>query len=258
MKTKLIYISILLLSFTCTVFAQEESAYDIIKKANEKFQGESNYGEFTMEIIRPTWSRTLSFKSCNKGSNFSLTLVTDPAKEKGQTFMKRNNDLWSWNPKISRLVKLPPSMLAQGWMGSDYSNDDILKESSIVVDYNHTIIGSETIAGKNCYKIEMIPKEEAAVVWGKVMKWISKDGYLQLKTEYYDEDDYLIRTEVCSEVKFMGDREIPTRIKIIPEEDPENLTIVTITNIVYNINVDEPFFSQQTMKKGMAINFPQN
>jgi len=240
------------------MMAQGFSAYEIIKKADEKFQGESNYGEFTMEIIRPDWSRTLSFKSCNKGNEYSITLVTAPPKEKGQTFMKRENDLWSWNPTISRLIKLPPSMLAQGWMGSDYSNDDILKESSVVVDYNHTIIGEEKIAGKDCFKIQMIPKEEAAVVWGKVIKWISKDGYLQLKTEYYDEDNYLIRTEVCSEIKCMSDREIPTRIEIIPEEEPENRTIVTITNIIYNINVSEAFFSQQTMKKGMAINFPQN
>lgn len=250
--------AIIMLGFTCNSIGQDITAHEVVKKANDKFQGESNYGEFTMEIIRPAWSRTLSFKSCTKGNDYSLTLVTDPAKEKGQTFMQRENDLWSWNPKISRLIKLPPSMLAQGWMGSDYSNDDILKESSIVVDYNHQFIGSDSIAGKDCYKIEMIPKEEAAVVWGKVMKWISKDGYLQLKTEYYDEDDYLIRTELCSEVKFMGDREIPTRIEIIPEEEPDNLTIVTITNIVYNIDVKNSFFSQQTMKKGMAIRFPQN
>lgn len=258
MKTRFYFISLIILGFTCNLTAQDISAYEIIKKADEKFQGESNYGEFTMEIIRPDWSRTLSFKSCNKGTEYSITLVTAPPKEKGQTFMKRENDLWSWNPTINRLIKLPPSMLAQGWMGSDYSNDDILKESSVVVDYNHTIIGNEIIAGKDCFKIQMIPKEEAAVVWGKVIKWISKDGYLQLKTEYYDEDDYLIRTEVCSEIKKMSDREIPTRIEIIPEEEPENRTIVTITNIIYNIDVRETFFSQQTMKKGMAINFPQN
>jgi outer membrane lipoprotein-sorting protein len=258
MKTKVYFIGLLILGFTCNMFAQDVSAYEVIKKANEKYQGESNYGEFTMEIIRPNWSRTLSFKSCAIGSDYSITLVTDPAKEKGQTFMKRLNDLWSWNPKISRLIKLPPSMLAQGWMGSDYSNDDILKESSIVVDYNHSFTGSEAIAEKDCHIIELTPKEDAAVVWGKVIKWVSKDGYLQLKTEYYDEDNYLIKTDLCSDVKFMGDREIPTRMEIIPEEEPDNRTIVTITNIVYNITITDGFFSQQTMKKGMAINFPQN
>ncbi len=242
--------------FTLDLYTQDIEAIEIIKKADQLLQGQSNYGEMTMTIVRPSWERSLSFKTCSKDREFSLTLVTDPAKEKGQTFLKRQNDLWSWNPKISRLIKLPPSMLSQGWMGSDYSNDDILKESSMVVDYEHTLVGYEEIAGKDCYKIEMIPYEDAAVVWGKVVKWISKDGHMQLKTTYYDEDDYLIKTEVCSEVKIMGDREIPTYIEIIPEDESGNKTIVIIDKIIYDINVSESFFSQQNMKKGMNLRFP--
>lgn len=238
--------------------AQEKpSAKEIIKKADDKFQGESNYSEMTMKIIRPTWDRTVSFKGCSKGRDLSITLITYPVKEKGQTFLKRYNDMWSWNQKISRLIKLPPSMLSQGWMGSDYTNDDIVKESSIVVDYTHKIIGNEVIEGKDCYKIRMIPKEESAIVWGKVILWISKAGYLQLKTEFYDEDDYLIRTALGKDIKMMGDREIPTRMEIIPEEDPGHKTVVIINKIVYNIDVSESFFSQQNMKKGMALRFPQ-
>lgn len=258
MKLRLLLINLVFILFSFSSFSQETSALEIIKNADKVLQDNSNYGEFTMEIVRPSWTRTLSLKICSLGSDYSLTLITDPAKEKGQTFMKRKTDLWSWNPKISRLIKLPPSMLSQGWMGSDYSNDDILKESSIIVDYTHKIIGSESIANLDCHIIEMIPKEESAVVWGKVFKWISKNNYLQLKTEYYDEDNYLIRTEICSDIKQMGDREIPTKIEIIPEDEPENKTILTITKIIYNIDVSPQFFSQQTMKKGMAVNFPTN
>ena len=100
-----------------------------------------------MKIVRPTWERTVSFKMCSKDRDYSLTLVVDPVKEKGQTFMKRKNEMWNYVPKIGRLIKLPPSMMSQGWMGSDYSNDDILKESSIVVDYTHEISGTEIISG---------------------------------------------------------------------------------------------------------------
>ena len=249
-------LTIIIALFFISLGISAQNATEIVKKATEKMQGENHYAEMTMKIVRPTWERTVSFKMCSKDRDYSLTLVVDPVKEKGQTFLKRKNDLWSWNPKISRLIKLPPSMLSQGWMGSDYSNDDILKESSMIVDYTHKLVGSEEIAGKDCYKIEMIPHDDAAVVWGKVMKWISKDGYLQLKTIYYDEDDYLIKTEACSEVKLMGDREIPTRIEIIPEDEPGNLTIVTIEKIIYDINISENFFSQQNMKKGMNLRFP--
>jgi outer membrane lipoprotein-sorting protein len=249
-------IPLFVLGFVLSYNVNAQSAYEIVKKADEKYRGKSSYSEMTMTIVRPKWSRTIAFKSCNKGLDYSMALVTDPVKEKGQTFMKRKNEMWSWNPKISRLIKLPPSMMSQGWMGSDFSNDDLLKESSLVVDYNHTIIGTETFAGKTCWKIQLLPKDDAAVVWGKLIKWISKDGYLQLKTEYYDEDEYLIRTEKASKIKMMSGREIPTYFELIPEEDPGNKTIVVMDKIVYDITVSESFFSQQNMKKGTNLRFP--
>ncbi len=228
--------------------AQDLSAKEIISKADQKTRGESMKATMTMKIVRPSWQRTVKFKTWGKDREYSMTLVTYPPKEKGQTFLKRGNEMWHWNPTINRMIKLPPSMMSQGWMGSDYSNDDILKESSIVKDYHHSIMGSETIAGKDCYKIKMMPKEQAAIVWGKVIKWVSKDGYLQLKTNYYDEDGYLIKTESASNIKRMDDREIPTHIEIIPEDDPGNKTIVTINSIEFNISISDRFFSQQKMK----------
>ena len=251
---KFITILSVLAFFSTPSFSQD--AKEIVKKSDEKFRGKSGYSEMTMTIVRPKWSRTVSFKSCNKGLDYSLSLVTDPAKEKGQTFMKRKNEMWSWNPKIRRLIKLPASMMSQGWMGSDFSNDDLLKESSLVVDYTHKIVGTETYAEKLCYKIELIPNDDAAVVWGKLVKWITKDGYLQLKTEYYDEDGYLIKTEKASKVKMMSGREIPTYFELIPEDEPGHKTIVVMNKIVYDINVSESFFSQQNMKKGMTLRFP--
>jgi len=226
-----------------------QNATEIVKKADEKVKGNSSIAEMTMKVVRPTWERTISFKSWGKGSDYSLALVTGPAKEKGQTFLKRKNELWSWNPTIGRMIKLPPSMLSQGWMGSDYSNDDILKESSIIVDYNHALIGSEKIAGKDCYKIKLTPKENAAVVWGSVIKWISKDQYFQLKTEYFDEDGELVRTEIASDIKKMDDREIPTKIEFIPEDNKGNKTIVILDEVQFNVSISDDFFSQQNMKK---------
>jgi len=147
------------------------------------------------------------------------------------------------------MIKLPPSMMAEGWMGSDYTNDDVLKESSIVVDFNHTIIGSENIDGRDCWKIEMSPKEEAAVVWGKIIKWISKEEYLQMKSEYYDEDEFLVKTELGMDVKVMDGRKIPSKMEIIPADKENQKTIVVIDEIKFNTPLQESFFSQQNMKK---------
>ena len=138
--------------------------------------------------------------------------------------------------------------MSQGWMGSDYTNDDVLKESSLVKDYDHTIVGEEQIEGKLCYKIEMIPHEESTIVWGKLVTWITKDGFIVLKTEYYDEDEYLVRTELGKEIKTMDGRQIPTILEIIPADEPDQKTVVNIKSIEFDADIREDFFSQQKMK----------
>lgn len=140
-------------------------------------------------------------------------------------------------------------MMSQGWMGSDYTNDDILKESSVVNDYTHKIVGEETIGGRLCYKILMTAKEEASIVWGKQIRWIDKKDFLVMKAELYDEDGYLVRTETGSDIKLMDGRTITSKIEMTPEEEPDNKTIVTILEIQFNSPVQESFFSQQQMKR---------
>jgi outer membrane lipoprotein-sorting protein len=245
-------ISIITISLLTLIIipSKSQDAREIIKKADEKMQGEeTSQSTMTMTIVRPTWQREITFKSWTKGRDNSLALVTAPAKEKGQTFLKRETEMWNWNPTINRLIKLPPSMMSQGWMGSDFSNDDLLKESSIVVDYTHEIIGEEEIDGWKCYKIELIPLENAAVVWGKIIKWISKEEFLQMKSEYFDEDDYLIKTELAYDVKTMDGRLIPSRFELIPEEEEGNKTVVVMDDIQFNEPIPDSFFSQQNMKR---------
>jgi len=245
MKTIIFFfISTFLFEMVCA-----QDATEIIKKAYDKERGVSSQGEMTMTIVRPTWTRTIKIKMWGKGTDYSLTLITYPAKEKGQTFLKRKNELWSWSPTISRMVKFPPSMMSQGWMGSDYTNDDILKETSIVVDYTHKLIGSEKIEGYDCYKIEMTPKETANVVWGKVIKWVSKTEYLQLQTIYYDEDGYKVKSDIGKNIKTIGGRLLPSVIEIIPEDEAGKKTIVELNNIEFDIKIEDSFFSQQNMQK---------
>ena len=140
-------------------------------------------------------------------------------------------------------------MMSEGWMGSDYTNDDILKESSIVVDYDHILIEEEEVNNRLCYKLKLIPKEDAAVVWGKVLKWISKEHFMQMKSEYYDEDGELIRTEIASKVKEMDGRMIPAHVEIIPEDEEGKKTIITMDDIKFNRDIPDSFFSQQNMKR---------
>jgi outer membrane lipoprotein-sorting protein len=188
----------------------------------------SSQSEMTMTIVRPDWQRFISMKGWSKGRDLSLVIVTAPAKEKGQVFIKRKTEMWNWVPSIDRIIKVPPSMISQSWMGSDYTNDDLLRESSIVHDYTHALTGSETVNGYDCYKIELIPLPEAAVVWGKVIMWVSKKEYLNMKTEQYDEDGVLVNVHTASAVKKMNGRTIATVIDIVPVGKKGQKTVVEI------------------------------
>lgn len=232
----------------CSVISAQD-AKEIVRKADQKLRGETSRAEFTMKIIRPSWQRSLSMKAWSKGQDYSLILVTAPARDEGTAFLKRENELWNWLPNINRTIKLPPSMMSQSWMGSDFNNDDLVKESSIVNDYNHSIDGEQTIRDYNCYRIIMNPKPEAAVVWGKVILYISKEEYLQLRGEFYDENDNLVKVMEASDVKTMDDRSIPTRLEMIPTDEENHKTILIYDDIEYNIDLSDRFFSIQNLKR---------
>lgn len=234
--------------FTINTFGQ--TATEIIKKADEKARGiSSSRGEMKMTIVRPSWSREITMKSWSKGSDYSLTLITAPARDKGAAFLKREKEIWNWQPSIDRAIKLPPSMMMQSWMGSDFTNDDLVRESSVVVDYTHELVDEEEIDGRMCHKIELTPKPEAPVVWGKVISWISKDELLQLKTEFYDEDDYLVNTMVGKNVREIGGRTLPTLIEMIPADEPGKKTVIEQLDLVFDEPIETSFFSIQNMKR---------
>ena len=232
-----------------TTGAQQLTAAEIVRKADEKFNGEmSGYSVMSMTIIRPTWQRTVEFRSWSLENDYALTLITAPAREKGQTFLKRGNEMWSWNPAINRLIKLPPSMMSQGWMGSDYTNDDILRESSVVNDYSHTLEGEEEVGGRLCHRIKLTAREDAGVLWGSQIWWVDKNDFIIMKVELYDEDGYLVRTERGADLKIMDGRLIPSTIELVPAEEEGKKTILKILEVKFNIAIEESFFSQQNMK----------
>jgi len=244
LKTRIL---LLMLLFTIPGFSQDIK--EIVRKADEKMRGNSSTGTFSMTIERPTWSRTISMKSWTLGNDYSLIYVTAPAKDKGQVFLKRKNEMWNWVPSIDRMIKIPPSMMSQSWMGSDFTNDDLVRESSIVKDYTHKLLREETVANYPCYKIELIPLEEAAVVWGKVVMWVSKQDYLWLKAEFYDEEGVLVNTEILSDVKKMDDRILPCRMEMIPDDKKGHRTVMVFENTDFDVPLKEDFFSIQNMKK---------
>jgi|AntRauTorckE6833_2_1112554.scaffolds.fasta_scaffold02173_2 outer membrane lipoprotein-sorting protein len=229
--------------------AQEADAEAIVKKADEKFRGESSKGLMRMSIVRPKWERTIEMKSWSLGTEYFMLYITAPAKEQGQAFLKRENEMWQWLPSIERMVKLPPSMMMQSWMGSDFTNDDLMQESSIVRDYEKELLSTESLQGYECHKIKLTPKPEAVVVWDKILLWISKDDYYQLKAEYYDEFGDLVQTMTGSNIKTLYDRKLPATLTIEPADKSGHKTILEYVEMDFDIDIQPSFFSQQRMKR---------
>ena len=232
------------------IFAQQSlSALEIVRKADEKVRGKTSMAEMKMTIVRPTWSREVTMKSWGKGEQMALILITGPARDKGMAFLKRDNEIWNWQPAIDRVIKLPPSMMMQSWMGSDFTNDDLVKESSAIQDYTHRLIGSEQVEGRECHKIEMVPKEEAAVVWGKVLVWIDKKDFMQMKATFFDEDGFLVNTMYGKDIKTLGGKLLPGRMEVVPADEPGKKTIIEYLRLEFDRPIEDAFFSMQNLKR---------
>jgi len=137
--------------------------------------GKTSQGLNKMIVVRPDWKREVEMKMWSKGNDYYLILITAPAREKGQVFLKRKNEMWNWIPSINRMIKIPPSMMSQSWMGSDFTNDDLVRESNIQRDYSLTLLGEDVLDGVKCWKIRGIPHPDAPVVWGKILYWVRKN-----------------------------------------------------------------------------------
>jgi outer membrane lipoprotein-sorting protein len=249
MKTIKYFLVALCLLCATKIEAQTLSATEIVKRADDNRRGKSLYSEITMTIVRPTWTRDIGIKSWSKGESYSLSLITSPARDKGQAFLKRQKDLWNWQPSIGRMIKMSSSVMGQSWMGSDFTNDDMVRESSVVNDYTHQLEKTETVRDFDCYKIILTPKENAAVVWGKVISWISKTDFVELKTEFYDEDNELVNTFNAYDIKSYGNRKLASRMEIVPADKPNQKTVMTIEKYNFDIAIEDNFFSQQNMQK---------
>ncbi|MCO5266136.1 MAG: outer membrane lipoprotein-sorting protein [Lentimicrobium sp.] len=240
-------LTLLMFLSVCSLFGQ--TPREIIKRMEDHMKGDASYMEMTMTTVRPRYTRDMSMKIWSKGDDFSLIFVTSPAKDKGVGFLKREKEIWNYLPTIDRMVKMPPSMMSQSWMGSDFTNDDLVRGSSTLDDYTHRMLPSEKLNGIDCFVIELIPKPESAIVYSKVLMWISKDKFLQLKVENFDERMELANSIVQSKITMLGGRELPSVMEMIPADKKGNKTIITVSKIDFNPKIEDSFFSVQNLKK---------
>ena len=237
--------TILVILITSTSLAQDPA--EIIRQMENNMRGDASYTEMSMEVVRPRYTREISMRTWSLGDDYSLVYVTAPARDEGTAFLKIGNEIWNYQPNIDRTVKMPPSMMSQSWMGSDFTNDDLVNATSMVDDYTHELVGEEEIDGHDCYLIEMLPKPDNPIVYEKVVQWVSKEHYLPIRTENYDERDQLVNTIHFRDIKTLGGRELPSIMEMVPENNGDQKTIITTHSADYDIDIREDFFSIENL-----------
>lgn len=242
------YLILLFVFFLVALSAQGQSATEIVKRSDDKMRGNTSEAEMVIRTVRPTWTREMAVRTWMSGTDFAMILVLSPAKDKGTVFLKRKKEVWNWLPTLERSIKLPPSMMTQSWMGTDFTNDDLVKESSVVLDYDHRLVGDTTVVGRVCHIVEMVPKPEAAVVWGKIIVCIDKQDYLQLHSRFYDDDGVEVNTMNAYDIKMMDGQLIPTRLEMIPSDKRNQKTEITYTRMQFNRPIADNFFTMDKMR----------
>ena len=227
---------------------QNLDAAAIVKRSDDLMRGNSNQGIYTMLIETPNWRRELKLHVYSLGRDKIFIRILAPEKEGGIGTLRLENQMWNYLPRVERTIKIPPSLMLQPWMGSDFANDDLVKESSIVHDYTHTIAGEETIDGVPFYKIELTPKPGAAVIWGKILRWVHTTEFYPLREEYYNEKGQLIKVLEYSDVGIVSDRTIPKTWTMKSILKPGNSTTIKLVDVRYDEPIADDTFTLANLK----------
>ncbi|OGI08168.1 MAG: hypothetical protein A2Y40_08065 [Candidatus Margulisbacteria bacterium GWF2_35_9] len=237
-------ILIILISLMATAYSGMTTE-EIIYKAESQMRGNTSYMKMSIIIKNDRWDRNIQLESWSEGTKKSFIKIIYPEKDKGVTFLKLNTDMWQYIPKIERTIKYPPSMMLQSWMGTDFSNDDLVKESSIVNDYDKKMLSED----ENSYTIELMPRPDSSVTWGKIIEYIDKKTMLPVWAKFYDEDGVLIRSIKYENVVKLQDRFFPKKWIVEPGTDDKkgNLTIMTIENMSFNNPLPQDIFTLKSL-----------
>ncbi len=227
--------------------SSSQDAAEIVKRSIDNWRGESSYGEMTMIIHRPSWERSMSMRAWTSGSKRTLVRVTAPKKDAGNGTLMVDNNMWSYAPKVNRVIKVPSSMMGQSWMGSDFSNKDVSRADDIVDQYDHTLLAQEEHDGHAVFVIESIPHEEAAVVWGKEVLRIRDDDVL-LAQDFYDQEGVLVKALRSTEIGVMGGRTIATRQRMNKVDSEDEWTEFVVDSVEFDVEISDNVFTRSNLQ----------
>jgi outer membrane lipoprotein-sorting protein len=227
----------------------KEEAISILQEIDDLYRSISSFSTIAMQVQTKHYIRTVRMEGWSKGKEKSLVKILYPLKEKGTTTLKSGNNIYTYLPKTDRTIRLTSGMMMASWMGSHFTNDDLVKESRLADDYDPAITFTGERDGKQIIDFTLIPKPEAPVVWGKIILTIRAADHLPLMSLYFDEDEILARTLIFSEIKNLGGRDLPTVLRVVPADKKEEYTELVYENIKFDIELDDSFFSLMQLRR---------
>jgi len=225
----------------------EADIHRLIQEVDTLYRSESSYAELEMEIVTPHWQRTLAMDSWTEGMDKTFIRITSPLKEKGVATLRIDNEMWNFLPKTNKVMKIPPSMMMSSWMGSDFTNDDLVKEFSLFDDYTYELATVGDAVDSLVY-INCIPREDLPIVWGNIIIAVTRESHLPVWQRFYDEKGKLMRVMTYSEVKRFGNRRLPAVMDMVPQNKEGHKTVIRYTEIDFNIKGDESIFSLRNLR----------
>jgi outer membrane lipoprotein-sorting protein len=242
-----LFFTLLLLLGPVSGFAEERDGKTIVRDAINHWRGLSSYTEMTMVIHRPDWERSMTMRAWTMGDKKTLVRVVEPKKDRGNGTLTDDKSMWSYSPKVNRVIKVPSSMMGQSWMGSDFSNKDIAKADDIVDEYQHSILKTEEIDGVTIHDIQSIPNEDAAVVWGSELMRIRED-HVVMRHAFYDQDGELVKTLETLEIVEMGGRVIAKRQRMVKTDEPDEWTEIQVNDVEYEVDLKDSLFTLSNLR----------
>ncbi len=230
------------------VQASDAEVEEIIKHIDQLYRSKTSQAAMEMQIVTPNWERTLAMTVWTKGTDKTFIRITAPKKEKDVTTLRIGKEMWNYLPKVNKTFKISPSMMMGSWMGSDFTNDDLVQESSLIDDYSYQLITPEDASPELIY-IELIPKEDSPIVWGKVVSAVRSSDYLPVWQHFYDEKEKLMRVLNYKEIKSFGSKTIPSVMEMIPQNKEGHKTVVRFLKAEFDSEIDDKIFTRRNLQK---------
>ncbi len=228
---------------------EQNQAESIVRKVDELYRASTSEALVEMEIITPHWQRTLKMRVWSRGMKDTFIRILEPKKEEGVATLRIGNEMWNYLPKTNKVLKVPPSMMMSSWMGSDFTNDDLVKEFTFIESYNFEMTTPENPQEGILY-VKCIPKPDLPIVWGHIVVAVQENNFMPLWQNFYDEKGQLMREMTFKEVKTFGDRKIPSVLELIPTTKEGQKTVLRYMEAQFDIPLAEDIFTLRNLRQG--------